>query len=1134
MITKDETGLTQTEYDATKEQSAPLAKRVTVSRYNLDFADHDTTGSGTYNFDVYVNRNENALYRAQLDGTTLTCKRLPNEWSGDQSWQACADIDTGVDAIRPSWGAFNCIFYVKNGNIWRASTSDQGASWSTGEIIDLASEGIDGEVTNVAGSGDYEVFFAVYRDDYNTNLLHAVSPDLSTWTPYDSGIYLPHPLTGFDAKEVSFRSIGDSTTLVVLTTDLPVQIATRVEGTELATIAMRRNGVLAFLHRARRWSEHFVVEQFDDASDYQYRSHCFLATLTPLGKPTMFAVSSYGVDGNENYNHAAVHYSFSANGKFWSQHELMTITDQEGGALCAVNGKHTYLCSPTTTRRSLTTALTGSTPADEVQEDITSRITKWQSNASSGRSSSFEVRNDDDWYATSILANGGLFTVKTEFGVYLAGAPAYFQMSDEFVNSHGRSKEMPSHTIGIKSTDASGRIGNDVRSTQAVLSDTQTIGIDRFIDESDTGYGGLSHVSPDSGSWASENNSLVLRSNNKYGVARNAFNINIWNGIIQAGVKVSDPAGTGLANDFQYAGLIFRGYDKGNFYSVEWEIGVSQCLIYLYEVRAGEKTTIAVTSSSELQFDAITYLRIAYRYGHVRVDLSSDAREWTNKFDLILPGKEPAQSGHFLSGEAAVADAMLEQGFSGYVGKGYSAEDTWTTDPFNYGPDQEGTISPLTALPDVGGGTGTKSAFISLNVERVYDGTPYTRGVLAYTRDVVNGPWATLQSGLPVTDTYGVPLINYANLDFWDADTLLVNFMNGGFYKCPNWRNGSSWQALVTEAELEAAVQAVFPSIPDSMFVGDVAFSMAEQGTFFLTVQWADSDFPAVLVQLKNYGQTINVAPYQLAIDDSGSAKTDFARWLNVKASNVDGDTCYVVACRNPNVPGTKEGGFFKIEWDNWNTMSDGGTTYIASQVYLASDRGNNEFGVFVPYYDRNGDVNNPENEIYITGVNQHIRRSLNGGLSFTQWTEVGHYPDNNDTLSTWQPRMSGRDMFETAGNHDTGVAYFVSPLDGNALYVLNNWAAAYNESGWTKYSLGAKYGWCGGWPYRGGQFYIGIGRRGCPYVESSIVAKMTTDITQGLIDITHNLTELPAYAGGAADTRGHTIVRLTPHWSET
>ena len=123
--------------------------------------------------------------------------------------------------------------------------------------------------------------------------------------------------------------------------------------------------------------------------------------------------------------------------------------------------------------------------------------------------------------------------------------------------------------------------------------------------------------------------------------------------------------------------------------------------------------------------------------------------------------------------------------------------------------------------------------------------------------------------------------------------------------------------------------------------------------------------------------------------------------------------------------------------------------------------------------------------------------------------------------------------MFETSGQHDV-VAYFVAPSEGgNAyLYTLDAGVSPGTKSNWNQYALDAPYGWVGGWPYTGGQFYLGAGRRG-KYVDTSApVVKLTQDIASGLIDVTHNLKSLDAYAGGAATDREHQVIRLTPRWS--
>ncbi len=131
MITREETGLTEEQYDVVQAGKAGLARRVTLRRRNLDFSSHDTFSAIGYHFDVCVMGG--TLFRAQNVGGTLKVWKLANEDSGDQTWVACTDVEIAIQGVRPSWGV-GCLYYMKGGDLYQATTAnDEGTSWTTNQ-----------------------------------------------------------------------------------------------------------------------------------------------------------------------------------------------------------------------------------------------------------------------------------------------------------------------------------------------------------------------------------------------------------------------------------------------------------------------------------------------------------------------------------------------------------------------------------------------------------------------------------------------------------------------------------------------------------------------------------------------------------------------------------------------------------------------------------------------------------------------------------------------------------------------------------------------------------------------------------------------------------------------------------------
>jgi hypothetical protein len=1146
MITRDETGLTTEQYDAILAGQGQLARRITLRRRNLDFSQHDTfSASVGNNFDVYYSATENALYRVQNVGGILKVHRLASENGGDLSWVTKTNIDTGVANIRPSFGGTGAVFYVKSGNIYRATTTDQGNTWNVAEIVNLTDAGIEGTVTHVAGAGAYSVYFVVHRDDYNSNIWSSDYP-FGTSRVYNSGIYIPHQFTGFDAKEMPTGVVGKDRNLIVLSTEMPIQIATKSALTSTQVVGLKREGVLAFINTGRRWSEHFVIEQFDDATEYQTRRYPLLSPLTLEDGTFILACVSHGVDGNANYHNEALHYSFSTDGKSWSQHELLTVDEQEGGGILVANGDYTYLCAATKTYRSYTTELTG-TPASAVQEDLTDRVLNWSSTQDSGRSATLTLSDADGWYSQSLLATGGLYSIKTEFGLYMGGSAVLFPFGKEFVDTWNQDVNLPRVELTIQTRDNVARLNSEVHSSQAVLTDNQTLGADRYADPTETEYGGMGHTAALSGSWKTINDWLVLQSNNKRGVAESTFNIDVWNGVIETAARITEQ---GTA---QFAGLVFRAYDKANFYSVEYKYADDR--LHLYEIRGGEKTELAYAANFNWQLNTTYYLRVTYRYSHVVVETSTDGKTWAVQIDTILPGKDYS-SGHYLEGAADV-DAMLEEGSCGVTGRGYAPEEQWSSDPYDYDDldddfDGEVILPPEVTGEAVGGGSGLKSAIVGLIIAR--DGTPLAyRGMIAYTNTL--GPqrnWHLLQSGLPVCDVHGVDPMCYINLDPYNADRAVVFNFNGGVYENTNWKNGGGWTPIKTAAQMLSAIQAVFPAV-SGISMRDASFGFAERNSYYMAFMEADPAKPVVdctetsvmVVRIRN-NSTIDVCPYRFRFELDGVAMKDPC----IQPSMNDANKFYL-AIRGSGDATMRKAYWYIQTWGSWTHVHG---SEIWQNSYIQDDTSSNRPCFIMPLFFReDGSRNDPEAEIFFGVANKYLYKSVNGGASFEPWGLEDIYPNQGSYSSpNYNPMNDGmrRDMFEIGNGTSEEKAFFTRRESNFAandgLWILPRHGTPSNLNDWihSPYPAGNEIGWVGGWPYTDAQFYFGTGQVGITgstnrYQRGDVgwVVGMTQDRGATWIDLSGNLRLLSAYYGGGdaqLSHRAHRVVRMTPHFTET
>lgn len=652
MITREESGFTQEVYDQLNQHLGSASVELTVRQRNLDFSLHS----------VYTDRGKlwdacqanNKLYRVYIASGTLYLTTLDNEDSGTQEWSTPEEIDTGVDDIPPSIYQGTVIYYVKNGDISRAVYGL--GIWS---VTNAWAEAPYGTIQYVAGGGLATVHMAVWRSDYNTEFFTVTDAVVA-----ESGILIPHQITGFSAINGPVDpEFGDTPNIIAMSLDLPVQIGTRATGSQVDHIAYRSNGILSFLYQRGTWSDHFFVERFDDASDWQYRKHVKLSAL-PNGH---YALVAFGKDGYENDPHDSLHYYFSGNGKFWESPWLFRTAGISYGGKLLVNGNYAYMVSTSVTSRSYATELVTEDIPDAITLDITSHLSSYESSMAEGRQTALLLRNEDSWYEDSMLAEPGVYSLITRWGIRSNKQ----QVAHEIIEVCSPTKDTPAKEVVIKARDFMSLLNTHVRAAHPRIYDTQVVGGDEYNDITGTTYGGLQHTAGVLGSWSTEEGWLLARRNNSRALAYKTFKVDIWNGSIQA--KVNPQLGKPNKPN-QFIGLVWRGYDKDNYYSFEYHVTTRQ--LRLNEMRAGVKTQLVPAISGINWVRAQRYMRVRFRYSHVICEWSVNGTTWTVAFDEILPGKEPVETGD--------QPVVVEEGQVGLTARGFAAGDMYKVDPYSY------------------------------------------------------------------------------------------------------------------------------------------------------------------------------------------------------------------------------------------------------------------------------------------------------------------------------------------------------------------------------------------------------------------------------------------------------------------
>lgn len=660
MIERGETNFSETVYDRLNEHIGSAKIRVRARRRNLDFSVHSIFTSIEERWDASVAHNR--LYRTFLNSLgNLYITWLENEDAGLQAWASAVLVATGVaTGVAPSLFEDSSLFFKKGDYIARATSAD-GETW---DVNDTWAAIPTGALDYLAASGGDTVHLALWGTDYNTNF-----QTIESGIPANSGIYIPHRVTGFSAVDGRLdEEFDDTEQIIVATLDLPVQIATRAVGARVDTVGLRSNGILSFIYRRGTWSDHFFVERFDDASWYQYRKAARVSKL-PIGSGR-WALVAYGKDGKETLSHDTLQYYFTANGKYWEHPQLFRTGDISSGGKLLVNGNFAYMLTTSALYRSYATELVSDTIPDAIVEDITSHISTLESSNSSGRQTALALRNEDSWFESSMMQQPGVYSLIIEQGI----GQDLQQISHEIVEVATPNKQTPAKEVIVKSRDFMALLDTHVKAAHARIYDTQVVGGDEYNDITQTGYGGLSHTAGVLGSWSTRDGWLEVQPNNNSTLAYKTFKIDIWNGFIQAKIN---PRSEDRNQPDQWIGLCWRGYDKDNYYSFEYDIVADK--LRLFEVRAATKTALASpTGTLGWALEVERYLRVRFHYSRVICEHSADGTAWTEAFNLVVPGKE------IINFEQKV---VFEEGQSGYVARGYAPEATWDYDPWEFEDD---------------------------------------------------------------------------------------------------------------------------------------------------------------------------------------------------------------------------------------------------------------------------------------------------------------------------------------------------------------------------------------------------------------------------------------------------------------
>lgn len=659
MILEGDTNLTTVQYEAVRDATGDQAFQLTLEKYSLSLSSHDSDGHGSAieNFDAIVcNDVLVRAYRSAAD--TITIQTLATEDASDQSWSTVTTLSaTGIDEDVPLslavGGDTVRVFYYDETNtqIEYFESTDKGTSWGASVLVEIVSG-----VLFLAASATTRVHYVTLTSDNNRRLHVAVQS--GAWSSTDSEIYWQAEIDSFDAVVGNQADDGASATndIIVFATDFPHMIGVKVKNTELVYTVTQVQGIATIRYQNGRWSDHYEFDVVDEAPAFPSRYDIKLSTYGDL-----LFMTYYRKDGTSTYSHTAIGLSRSKSGIYWElPYLLQAVID--GPTILLKRGDHAYLLNSKTTYRSLSCGYTGDA---QVTQDLTDYAMDVSTRSADIQEIQVTLANPQQALDnTSPLGDDCALQLKLELGYHIDGTDRTAQTLLADVETLGGDEKIPWDHIVLKGRDLLGRM-QTVRADQIHEWDSQEIGGDNFEASDDTEYSGTRHTAPQEGSFKAIDNELIAVANEAPVIAFNTFCFDPQNGSAQAAIKIA------ATDSDDYAGLVFRAYDRSNMMNVAYVAETDK--IGLYDRRGDTDKVIGQSGAMSWTYDAWYWLKVRFRYGYIWVYSSTDGAAWTQQIATEVEGIPAGTTWTWQN--FAARDIPNMSGRMGYIGHGYSNED---------------------------------------------------------------------------------------------------------------------------------------------------------------------------------------------------------------------------------------------------------------------------------------------------------------------------------------------------------------------------------------------------------------------------------------------------------------------------
>ena len=790
LITQSESGLTAGDYAELKAAQDGATYRMTLQRINFDWSLLNGSDS-TLVFDACASTNR--LIRATLDGTTITV-----EYSTGGAWATLTTIAGLTGSIQPALYASGSdvrVFYYDAGTIYYKASADEGDTWGAAAPVDTLAN-----VEWLAPTSLAKLHVVTY-DGYNSRL-HYYSHS-AVWVQADSDWYYPGQLNGFDAETI------DDVDVLVFAALGPVRYT------------MCRQGVWAVRQIGEAWgdpTEIDVLDEYESGSEQRTRPRCSYVGSLLFGS---YLATDAGT------TRAA--FTRSATGRFWEHRQPMGALDYEGVLLTL--GDYTYYVGASEVYRSASTVIVGNST---VETDVTSRVGSYAASRQRAHQSAITLHNDD---AGLDLTGTERWQIKEELGYFAAdGDPLLAQVALTEIDTVSHKRSLPTNVIALSARDRMAWLMDRTEADHYEEFESQLRHYDDFhnavnnADQKTILNSGMRHTATMAGYWSTEDHQLLLRSNNKTGLALCTRDKFIGHTVVQQAIKVPT-----TGND-EWAGVVFRALDEDNHWLAYYDQATDK--VKLRQKIAGDYQT-AVAESSTLSWSVATWywIRVEARLSSFTVYTSTDGRTWTSRIAYV-------------DVTMTAARAAFQEGYVGHAGYGYSDEDYEPYEPPPYVPP-----------PPLGDTFGIGPQF--------FIGTVAGGVAWAPTADVINSPaptWTALNGGLSTAYSKAI-----SDLVYVQSLSALYACTKDGLYEVNiPVSAGSTWQCLISAADAIAGI-------------GVAADECYFQG---MAVSWINPLTQWCVVAAKTTG----VVKYPHYVLKTSDGWTSFS-WAPLPYSNLPGDT---------------------------------------------------------------------------------------------------------------------------------------------------------------------------------------------------------------------------------------------------